>query len=536
MTTESNITGIHHITAIASSARDNLKFYENTLGLRLVKQTVNFDDPYTYHLYYGDNQGSPGTILTFFPWENLPQGKIGTGMVTSINFTVPRPSIEFWTERLKNRHIPIKTAERFGEPVIQFADPHGLPVELTGLAAPLATEYWENGPVSETHAVRGFHSATATLTSLDESKALLVDTMGMRLHGQERNRFRFRMNRPSSPGNYYDIVIEPDLPPGRPGTGTVHHIAFRTRNEEAEIGWQSTLRDSGRSVTDIRDRKYFRSIYFHAPENVLFEIATDPPGFTVDESVDELGSSLKLPDQHETMRAEIEQRLPFLRSPIYRHEFKPSRTADDDGQTLVALHGTGGNEHDLLQVASAVNHTSAILSPRGSVLENGMPRFFKRLANNVFDEADVIQRANELSDFLVSAAREYGRNPACMTAIGYSNGANIAAAVMLLRPEVFSKAILVRPMLPLQNIERPDLNGTKVLILKGAHDAVIPADSTDHLVEVLSAAGAEVTTQEINGGHEITEMDLEVMSQWLALPEVSVVQCDSEPSSQATAG
>ena len=347
MITEKNISGIHHITAVSSSAKENLKFYEDILGLRLVKQTVNFDDPFTYHLYYGDNQGSPGTILTFFPWENLPQGKAGTGMVTAINFAVPRHSIDFWSERLRNRNIPIKTVERFGDPVIQFADPHGLPIELTGLAAPLSTEYRENGPIPETHAVRGFHSATATLTSLDESKALLIDIMGMSLHGQERNRFRFRMSQPAAPGNYYDIVVEPDSLAGRPGTGTVHHIAFRTHNDATEIGWQSNLRASGRAVTDVRDRKYFRSIYFHAPENVLFEIATDPPGFTVDESESELGSSLKLPDQYETMRAEIERRLPPLRSPGYRHVFKPAR-ADDDGQTLVTQHGTDGNEHDLL--------------------------------------------------------------------------------------------------------------------------------------------------------------------------------------------
>ena len=162
----------------------------------------------------------------------------------------------------------------------------------------------------------------------------MVDIMGMKLHDQEQNRYRFRMNRPSAPGIYYDIDVEAKLSPGRPGAGTVHHIAFRTNNDAAQADWQSALRASGIAVTDVRDRKYFRSIYFHAPENVLFEIATDPPGFTVDESVNKLGSSLKLPDQYETIRTEIERRLPPLRSPGYRHLFKPSRAANDDGQTL----------------------------------------------------------------------------------------------------------------------------------------------------------------------------------------------------------
>ncbi len=327
MITEKKISGIHHITAVASSAKENLKFYEDILGLRLVKQTVNFDDPLTYHLYYGDGQGSPGTILTFFPWENLPPGKPGTGMVTAINFAAPHNSVDFWINRLKNRGIPIKTVERFGEPVIQFADPHGLPLELTGVAAPPSTVYWENSPIAEAHAVMGIHSATATLTSLNDSKTLLVDIMGMKLHDQEQNRYRFKMNNPSSSANYYDIIVEPSSSTGKAGAGTVHHIAFRTQNDATEIGWQSVLRSSGRAVTDVRDRKYFRSIYFHAPENVLFEIATDPPGFTVDESENELGSSLKLPDQYETMRAEIEQRLPPLHSPGYQHVFKPARAA-----------------------------------------------------------------------------------------------------------------------------------------------------------------------------------------------------------------
>ena len=516
MIAENKTSAIHHITAVASSAADNVTFYENILGLRLVKQTVNFDDPYTYHLYYGDSQGSPGTILTFFPWENLPQGKPGAGMVTAIGLNIPRQSISFWTKRFEAQAIPFKTSERFGEPVIHFNDPHGLPLELIGTADQPLSVYWQASRIPQEHAIKGFHSATAILRSLEQTNALLTDVMGMSLHAREGDRYRFKMDDTEFPCHFYDIVIDPDAPVGRAGAGTVHHIAFRTRDDHTQADWQAVLRKSGLGVTDVRDRNYFRSIYFNTPEGILFEIATDPPGFGIDETENELGSTLKLPDQYEGMRAEIEQRLTVLRPEPFRHVFRDPQGATDDGHTLVLLHGTGGNEHDLVEIAAHVSDSSAILSPRGNVLENGMPRFFKRLANNVFDEADVIQRSHELADFVVAATAGYGRNLDRMTALGYSNGANIAAAVLLLRPETFSRAILLRPMLPLKNRELPDLHSKKILILRGLYDGVIPAESTDRLEEVLTAAGADVTVRNIDAGHEITPQDIAAISKWLA--------------------
>jgi predicted esterase/catechol 2,3-dioxygenase-like lactoylglutathione lyase family enzyme len=524
MSSERIISGIHHITAITSSATENLQFYEKVLGLRLVKQTVNFDDPYTYHLYYGDEQGLPGTILTFFPWENLSPGRLGTGMVTAINFAIPRHSVDFWTRRLKDNHINTETTDRFGDPVITISDPHGLPLELTGTDMLHPTEHWKKSPIDESNAIRGFHSATATLTSFEESNALLEELMGMRLYAQTASRYRFKMGGPASPGQYYDIVVDPKSPPGRSGGGTVHHIAFRTENDATQAGWHSVLSTSGFAPTNIRDRQYFRSIYFHAPEGVLFEIATDTPGFTVDESADELGRSLRLPNQYEAMRAEIEKRLPPLRSKEYHHVFRTPQGRHNDDQTLVTLHGTGGNEHDLIPMAAEVSRTSAILSPRGNVLENGLPRFFKRLSNNIFDEADVIKRAHELSDFIVTAASKYGRNLKQMTALGYSNGANIAAAIILLRPEVFSRAVLIRPMMPLINAVQPDLQDKQILILRGNHDTVIPKESTKRLEEVFTAARAKITIVNINAGHEITDADLQTISNWLATQQDSEKQ------------
>ena len=314
MNKNSKISGIHHITAIASSATENLAFYENVLGLRLVKKTVNFDDPYTYHLYYGDAAGAPGTIITFFPWEELPRAKTGAGMVTAIAFSIPVGSIDYWRERLSAYDIETKEGGRFGDRVLQFEDPHGLALELIETAAPSSGADSKVRPISPNHCIIGLHSATAVLHSYEETRRLLMGVFGMALHGREENRFRFEMKSDDALGRFYDVVIDPQAENGRQGGGSVHHIAFRTSTDDEEKYWQKSLRGNGFSVTPIRDRKYFKSIYFNEPGGVLFEIATDPPGFAVDEPIERLGQDLKLPPQYESIRSEIENRLPDLRS------------------------------------------------------------------------------------------------------------------------------------------------------------------------------------------------------------------------------
>jgi glyoxalase family protein len=348
MTNNINISGIHHITAIASSAAENLAFYENILGLRLVKQTVNFDDPYTYHLYYGDAAGAPGTIITFFPWQDLPRGKAGAGMVTAIAFSIPAGSIDDWRKQLNVHGIETKEGERFGESLIKFEDPHGLSLELIEAPTLHSSLTESSNSTSVANRIVGFHSATTLLRSLDETQSLLVNLMGMKLHDKQGNRYRFKMKRDDGCGHFYDVVVNPKAQIGQQGGGTVHHIAFRTPTDTEQKYWQKSLTESGYSVTPIRDRKYFKSIYFHAPGGVLFEIATDPPGFAVDEPYERLGRDLKLPDQYESMRSEIESRLPELRDTGFGHEFVKPDDLKDDGQMNVALHGTGGDERDLI--------------------------------------------------------------------------------------------------------------------------------------------------------------------------------------------
>lgn len=303
------ISGIHHITAVAASAVENYRFYTRILGLRLVKKTVNFDDPFTYHLYFGDETGRPGTILTFFPREQAVPGTPGSGMVSAIAFAVPRRAIGFWRQRLGENGIAIQTSDRFGEPVVGFNDPHGLPLELieTSAQAGMAGE----APNPET-AISGFHSATLLLDRIDATQSVLVEGMGMTLVKREDDRYRFSMATPTAPGHLLDVQVDPSAPPGRPGGGTVHHIAFRTQDSREQQAWRHRLGQHGLSVTDVRDRKYFQSIYFNEPGGVLFEIATDPPGFSVDEKPRDLGTALKLPARYEPLRQRIETQLPPL--------------------------------------------------------------------------------------------------------------------------------------------------------------------------------------------------------------------------------
>jgi glyoxalase family protein len=308
----SGTTGIHHITAVAASASENVSFYRDVLGLRLVKRTVNFDDPYTHHLYFGDGAGSPGTLITFFPWEDLPAGRPGAGMIVATAFAVHRGAVDYWTARLGAMGLATTVGKRFGEPLIEFKDPHGLQLELVGVAGCPAGVSWEKSTVAPENAIQGFHSATAMLNSFGPTETLLADAMGMRRIGTEGMRRRFEIAGPPALGRFLDVVVDPDAEKGRPGAGTVHHIAFRAPGDAEQHFWRRRLMQAGFPVTPVRDRNYFKSIYFHEPGGVLFEIATDPPGFTVDEPIDRLGRELKLPPQYEPMRRQIEKRLPAL--------------------------------------------------------------------------------------------------------------------------------------------------------------------------------------------------------------------------------
>ena len=309
------LLGIHHITAIAGDPQQNVKFYVEILGLRLVKQTVNYDDPGTYHLYFGDKLGRPGTILTFFPWPGAPRGRHGVGQPTVVSFSVPPDSLGFWEARLRTRKI---TAERleslFDEPILEFSDPDGLQLELVGDARTDVGHPWAAASVPVSQAIRGFHSVALLEHAYNDTDALLAGVLGFRLAKEVGHRRRYVVD-DGDLATLVDVVSAPDASPGHVAIGTVHHVAWRTPDPEAQRGWRQKLIEEGLRVTPVRDRQYFRSIYFREPGGVLFEIATDIPGFAVDESPDALGTQLRLPPWLEPQREVLTARLPKLLVP-----------------------------------------------------------------------------------------------------------------------------------------------------------------------------------------------------------------------------
>jgi glyoxalase family protein len=310
-----DILGIHHITAIAGEPQQNIDFYAGFLGLRLVKVTVNYDDPETYHLYFGDQVGHPGTILTFFSWPGAPKGTKGAGQATTTSFSIPMGSVGYWVERLSERGLSRQgPTERFGDRVISFSDPDGLNLELVGRDEADGRGGWDRGPIPQKHAIRGFFGATLSEEGYERTASLLTETMGFRLAREDGNRFRYEVG-PGGPGAIVDVLCQPDAPTGLVSVGTVHHVAWRTPTGGQQKDWRRKLVESRLNVTPVIDRKYFHSIYFREPGGVLFEIATDPPGFTVDERLEELGTKLMLPPQLETFRAQLGDALPNIRLP-----------------------------------------------------------------------------------------------------------------------------------------------------------------------------------------------------------------------------
>jgi glyoxalase family protein len=305
--------GIHHVTAIAGPARRNLDFYSGAVGLRLVKKTVNFDDPATYHLYYGDGAGEPGTILTFFPWERASAGSLGVGETQETSFRIPAASLGYWTHRFIDKGVVHQALEkRFGESVLAFRDFDGTRLALAAIPGIENEPGWNAGEIPAEHAIRGFHGVSLLLEDAGATGAILTDVLGFSAGDREGSTQRFRIA-DATVGAIVDLRAVGGFPRGRQGAGSVHHVAFRAADDADQAEMAPKLADRHRlRATEQKDRNYFRSVYFREPGHVLFEIATDPPGFAVDEPVATLGQALKLPPFLEQRRADIEAALPRL--------------------------------------------------------------------------------------------------------------------------------------------------------------------------------------------------------------------------------
>jgi glyoxalase family protein len=305
------MTGIHHVTAISGRATRNFNFYTQILGLRFVKKTVNFDDPGTYHLYYGDEVGHPGTILTFFPWEHAARGRGGVGLTQQTSFRIPASAIGYWTHRFVETGVVHEAPEkRFGEPVLSFTDPDGMSLALVGAAGADSEAAWHGGEIAAEHAIRGFHGVTLMIADATRTAAVLRDVLGFTDKGNDGPLARFQAS--ATIGGIVDLREAKGFLAGHLGRGSVHHIAFRATDDADQAAMAKLVKEHGLQPTQQLDRQYFRSVYFREPGGILFEIATDIPGFAVDEPVETLGRDLKLPPFLEGQRKKIEAVLPEL--------------------------------------------------------------------------------------------------------------------------------------------------------------------------------------------------------------------------------
>jgi predicted esterase/catechol 2,3-dioxygenase-like lactoylglutathione lyase family enzyme len=544
--TSARVLGIHHVTAICGDPQRNLDFYAGFLGLRFVKRTVNFDDPQTYHFYYGDEAGTPGSILTFFPWPGARAGRIGAGQVAVIGFATVPSAVDFWVQRLRQHGIAFDGPTERGaaadksEQVLSFRDHDGLMLEIVASDGAATRPAWGGAPgVPREHALRGFHQVMLWAARADVTEQLLAETLGFRPVDEEAG-----VRRPAAgdggPGTLVEVREVGDFPRGVGGVGTIHHVAWRVADDEAQLELRSRVAAAGLDPTPVIDRQYFRSVYFREPGGILFELATDPPGFTIDEPLGHLGERLMLPSQYEPYRPQIEAVLPPIHLPVparaaelvsanagpedvsgdalgFIHRYVPPVVGSElaSGVTLLLLHGTGGDEEDLVPLGRALLPGAGLLSPRGKVLERGMPRFFRRLAEGVFDQDDLERRTNELGDFIEAAVRVYGLCRDGIVAVGFSNGANIAASLLFRRPGLLRGTVLLSPMVPFEPDPLPNLAGTAVFIGAGRADPIAPPSQVERLAQLLKETGAAVTMHWEPVGHTVTEGEVDAARQWL---------------------
>ncbi|HRO16017.1 MAG TPA: VOC family protein [Paracoccus sp. (in: a-proteobacteria)] len=501
--------GIHHVTAITRDVQRNVDFYMGFLGLRLVKQTGGFEDAEQLHLFYGDRLGSPGSVVTFLVWQDGARGRVGLEQISEIALAVPPASIGDWLQRAMTAGVPVTGPTReLGEPVLRLRDPDGIIVKLVGVDLPAAA------PLQDPNAPTRIRSVTI-LTGDAEATARFAERFGYRVVLRDGP-----FTRMQSDTDMIDLRQSAGFVTGGPGTGVIDHVAFRASDAEAVRQMRLDLRE-WEGATNVHDRKYFLSLYVREPAGTLFEYATDGPGFTADEDEARLGETLMIPP-HDAARAEDlrlmlpqfarpgEERMPMRDLPFVHRFHTPD---DPDGSVIVLLHGTGGNEADLMPLAARLNPRATLLGVRGRSTEEGITRWFRRFDAVTYDQEDIRAEAAAFAGFVEGAVRGYGLDPARMTYLGYSNGANLLGAVLRLHPGVVGRAILLRGIEVLEDAPEPDLTGTRILLLSGADDPYAPMAPA--LEASLRAAGAQLDARVIAAGHELAAQDLDIARDWI---------------------
>ena len=510
-------SGIHHITLITANVQANVDFYVGFLGLRLVKRTGGYEDPRQLHLFYGDYAGAPGSLITFLVWQDGSPGRAGEGQVSEISLAIDPASIGFWLERALRHQVKVEgTGQAFGETELRLRDPDGVVIKLVGANLP-PLDAPKSSDIPPEHAIRRIRGATLLSSTPEQTSAFISSYFGFRPAGREGTTERLV----SEIGDAVDIRDASGFWPGAPGPGSADHIAFRAADPETVHGIERELAKRNSSLTNLHDRHYFTSLYVREPGGILIELASDGPGFTLDEPVETLGGKLFVPPDAASQAQDIIAMLPQFGLPgeervIYRdlhytHRFQTP--AHPDGQTIVLLHGTGGNEADLMPLARRVAPNAVLLGLRGRSTESGVQRWFRSPAPMQFDQADIRFESRALEAFLVEACSAYQLDADKMTALGYSNGANLLGAALLLHPGLIRRAVLLRPAQVLQDVPEADLSGSAILIVLGEHDPY--RGNGEDLAATLRAAGANVTVKTLDAGHALADADAPAIAEWL---------------------
>ena len=542
------VQGLHHVTVMAADAQRNVDFYSETLAQRMVKVTVNFDDPGTYHLYYGDLVGSPGTVMTHFPWQGAKRGVRGNGEAVATAYSVKSASLPFWRERLTAQGFKIGESSRFGQTVLNLEDPDGTWIELVaddGLDVPRP---WTAGPVAPQDALHGFHSVTLWVNDHQPIHDLLVGQLGFTVAGSEPDmltadvggvRYRYQ-GAGAGVGLYVDAVERKGQPRGSFGAGSIHHVALRTVNDAEQAEYLSQLRAAGYSATPVQDRQYFHSIYFREPNGVLFEIATDAPGFDDDESIDRLGSTLKLPAWFESKRSEIERRVPRIVNREYGNEIgggtsgqAAASAVQGDPDTLhagrpltearvamILVHGRGGTAADILSLGEQWNQSVyAYLAPQAP----GNTWYPQSFLAPIEQNQPHLDTALARLDTLMAELSAAGIPPERVIVGGFSQGACLVSEYVARNPRryggvfVFSGGLITLK-------HTGDLEGTKVFMGNSDRDSHIPHARFEESAAVFAALNAQVDARVYPGmPHTIVQDELDAvghMMQALSLASV----------------
>ena len=561
------VQGLHHVTVMAASAQRNLDFYSGVLGQRVVKVTVNFDDPGTYHLYYGDEVGSPGTVMTHFPWQGAARGVRGNGEAVATAYSVPGGSLEYWARRLADHGFPARRSVRFGQPLLSVEDPDGTWIELVAEDGLQVPRPWAASPVPPQHALRGFHGVTLWLESAGPLTELLLGQLGFQAAGEEPDtseggqlpgggqaiRRRFRAAG-AGVGLYLDAVVRPGQPRGNFGAGSIHHVALRTVDDGEQAEYLAALTAAGYRPTPVQDRQYFHSIYFREPGGVLLEIATDAPGFGADEPVEQLGSSLKLPGWFESRRAAIEQRVPRIVNHEYGVEIgggtsgRPAGTTAEsadaappvaqadtprDPDTLragrplaearvamILVHGRGGSADDILSLKDVWNQSVyAYLAPQAPGNTWYPQSFLAPLEQN----QPALDAALARLDRLLAELDAAGIPAQRVMLGGFSQGACLVSEFVARRPRRYGGVFVYSGAL-ITLAHTGDLAGTPIFMGNSDQDPHIPLDRFQQSAEVLSGLGARVDARVYPGlGHTTNQDELDAVGrlmQTLALESV----------------